>query len=108
MENHLPSMLPRVDDQAVASLINALLLDNLASEAKQVTHQRLILGGQIVDRGNVFIGDNQDVGGRHRVDIAEGGGLLVRVDDLSWRLASNNATKDAISQKSLHVFRQKT
>jgi hypothetical protein len=57
----------------------------------RVFHRRLF------QPGNVFLGDNQHVGGSLRVDIVKGKGVFVFVNFLGRHFAAHNAAKQASS-----------
>jgi len=71
-----------IDNKAVAILIDSILLGDLAGHGEKVTGKSFVCRSQLIQRIDVPVGDNQDVGGRHRMDVPEGGYLVVLVQNL--------------------------
>jgi hypothetical protein len=95
--DHLACMWAGVYNQAVTSFADTHLFSDLASHAEQVAYQGLIFYCQVIHRGDVLIGDNQDVRGSRRVDIAENGHLFVGIELLAGSDASNDVTEDTLA-----------
>jgi hypothetical protein len=85
VKDGLPTIDAAIKNQTVAVLVDAILLGDLASHNENVTGESFVSGSQLVQRVDVPVGDYENMGGRHRVDIPESGHLVVLVDDLSRR-----------------------
>jgi hypothetical protein len=77
VENNLPAVWPGVDDQPVTRLADALIHSNLFRCGEQMTNQGFILARQIIDRGNVLVGDDQYMGRGDGVEVAKSGHLFI-------------------------------
>lgn len=85
VEDGLPCLLAAVDDQPV--VLQPLLLRHSSRDGKQVAHKGFILWLYGIGTGDGFARDAEDVDWRGRVDVAEGDGLVVLVDDVCGNLA---------------------
>src|SRR5687767_13290213 len=68
-----------VGNQPIAAIRDSFLRSKLFCNKEEMSHKGLIIVDQHVDRINMFIGYDQNMGGRGRVDIAEGGHLLIMI-----------------------------
>lgn len=96
VEHRLPAVNAGVVDDAVAAGIDSLALGQHPRYGKDVADQRLVLRLEFVDRLNVLVRHDQDVGRRDGVQVAEGGHLLIAVQDGGRRGSSNNFAEGAI------------
>jgi hypothetical protein len=103
VENSLPCIRTGVDDQTIAGVGDLFLSGYLAGSGKQVTNERLVLESQFVDRSNMLVRYDQDVGWSSRVDVAEGGHLVVTINNLAGRLPGNDLAKGAIFHQPLKI-----
>ncbi len=71
MKNLLPAMLIAIDDQTIPITGNAFLFGNDFGDKQHVPGHFFIIRSQIIDRGNNFIRDNENVRGRSRIDVTE-------------------------------------
>ena len=60
---------------------NPCLAGKLARDAEKMPDQLFILGLECVDRFEMLVRHNENVSWRDRVDILEGSGLLVAIND---------------------------
>src|SRR5579862_10064759 len=91
----LPRLFAAIDDQPVA--VRELELGGqLDGDQVQVAEQLAVGLGDAVVRGNHFLGDDQDVDGRLRIDVVEGEAHIVFVGDLRVDLAIDDLEKDVV------------
>ena len=81
MEYRLPAIWPRVRDQAVTVFGNPSRLRELARDGKEMSHQLFIFRLERVDRFDMPVRHDQDVGRRDGVNIAERSDLFVAIND---------------------------
>ena len=93
VRNGLPAMHPGVDHKPVTVFRNPLLRGQCLRHYEHVPDQRFITGLQLVYRGDMPVGNDQDMGTRNRVDIAKGRDLLISVDDRGSCFAGKDFTK---------------
>lgn len=79
VRNFLSAMFAAVDDQAIAILTDAFIAGNLARDGEHSAHGGLIIGGKIINRGNVAIRDDQHMSWPLRIDIPKGGDEFVLI-----------------------------
>lgn len=109
VKDHLPGVRTGIDNQPVTGLVNPLLPGKLASDRKQPTDQQLVSFGQVVDRGNMPVGDHQDMCTGNGMDIPEGRDLFVLVKNLAGGFTHYNPAEYAggiawkISYAVVHV-----
>ena len=77
----LPAMRTGVCDQAVPTCGNPFLLGKFACHAEDVSYHLLVLRLHHPHRIDVPVRDDQDMRGRHRVDIAESSDLFILVNN---------------------------
>ena len=90
----LPRLLPNVGDHAVA--LQPQLPGHLGDDGEHVAHQGGVVVGHPGHRGDVGLGDDQEVGGRLGVDVVEGVADLVLIDLAGRDLAADNLTEQAV------------
>jgi hypothetical protein len=83
-----------VDDEPVAILGDALAAREVARDDEHMTDQCLIAVGDVVRRRYRLVGNDQDVGRRPRMDVAEGRDALVLVDDVRRQFAPDDALEE--------------
>ena len=69
-----------IDNRSIASGDDAELIGESRRDQCQVAQQRLIFGRRLVERGDVFFRNDQNVRGRLRIDIVEGEREVVFID----------------------------
>ena len=87
--------------QSIAFFGHTLLLRQLDGGEAHVGEETPVLGGGFGKRRDVGFGHNQKVGGRLRVDIADGNNLLILIQDIAFELAAYNAAKDTLHFRDL-------
>ena len=87
-----------VDDEAVALFRDAFALGKVACDGKEMTDQRLILIGDIIGGRDALVGNDQNVRGRARPDVAKSRDELVAINDVGGQLAGDDAL-----EKSVHA-----
>jgi DNA polymerase III subunit delta len=87
-----------VDDEAVAFFRDALALRKVTRHGKEVADQRLVLIGDIIGGRDALVGNDQNVRGRARSDVAKSRNELVAIDDVGGQLARDDAL-----EKSVHA-----
>jgi len=95
MEDGLPRIGSRIDDEAVARLIDALTLRQLPCNRKKMPDQSFIVAFERVDGWDMPVGHDQDVSGSHRMDIAKGSRLFILEDNVSFDFFRNNFAEKA-------------
>jgi len=70
-----------VEDEAVATFDKAELLGDGGGFYQKMAEDGVVIGRGIFEGGDRFAGDDEDVGGRHGFDVAEGDDVFVFVDD---------------------------
>src|SRR5690606_18737580 len=97
MVDGLSALVPRVHDDPVASVGDALLARDLGGADEELTEQERLLRAGVRERANVLDGDHQDVQGRLRIDVAERDDALVPVDDVPRDPALDDSAEQAVS-----------
>jgi DNA polymerase III subunit delta len=87
-----------IDDEAVALFRDAFALGKVARHGKEVADQRLVLIGDIIGGGDALVGNDQNVRGRARPDVAKSRNKLVAINDVGGQLARDDAL-----EKSVHA-----
>lgn len=85
----------RVRDETVTVLIDPFLFCEFPGGREEMPDQLLVLRLERIDRFDVAVRHDQDVRRRDRVDVAEGGHLLVAVDDGRFGFVRNDLAEDA-------------
>lgn len=96
MKHALPRLVVGVHHQPVTMLGEALLCGELFGGEKQLADQHGIIALQIIDRGDMFARNDQDVGRRLGVEITKGDDIPIFIDLGGWDLAINNLAKDTV------------
>jgi hypothetical protein len=100
VKHHLPTVGVTVSHHAVSALGYAQPAGDLLGCQKDVTDDGFVLRGEIVERGDVLLGDNQDVRRGVGVDVPESQADVVLKDDLGRDLSGNNLAEDAVAHLS--------
>jgi hypothetical protein len=96
VEDRLARARARVDDGAVAALRESFLGGDARRGEEESAEEGLVGVGGVGERGDVAARDDEDVGGGLRVDVAEGEGVLVRVDDLRGDFARGDLAEETV------------
>jgi len=96
MVDHLPTIVACVSDQAVARLGDAFLLSDLPGDREQATDDHLVLGHQVIDGSDMFIGHDQHVCRRDGMDVAKGGHQLILVERLAGGIPGDDPAESAV------------
>jgi hypothetical protein len=84
-----------VEDGAVA-LLDVALAGDLGGGQVAAADQFGVGGLGLFQSGNMFFGNDEDVGGGLRVDVFEGENVVVLVDFLGGNFAAQNAAEQAV------------
>jgi hypothetical protein len=96
MKNRLPGISPVVDDQAISSLVKSPLLGKVSGDEEQVPDKLAISFVHTLYVPDMFIGHNQDVRRRLRIDVFECDGHIIAVYELRRDLAINDLAKKTV------------
>lgn len=83
------------DDGAI-SVVQALGSRDLGRCPEQVAEKCLVFGSGVGQRGDVFAGNDQDVGRRFGIDVEEGIALIILINGGRWDGAVGDAAKEAV------------
>ena len=92
--DRLPGMHAGVDDQPVAFFGQAFLRCQFFRHHDHVADQWLIPWFQFVDRVNVPVGDDENMGGCKRMCIAKGRDEVVAIENCGGGFARDDFTED--------------
>jgi len=95
MENCLPCVRAYVVHRA-ESLLQLALFGDFCGDQMGIPDNLCLRLGQVIDTGNVFLGDNKDVRRRAGFDVFKGEDLLIFVNFLRRYGAGNNLAEEAI------------
>ena len=101
MLDQLSALRSGVDHDPVTFGGNPLLLRQLFGDLYHVTKYLSLLFGDIVERGNMLSGDDQDMHWRHRADITEGNNLIVFINSFAGDYPGDDLTKNTIHRATL-------
>lgn len=96
VEDGLARVRARVDDGAVATLGEPFLIGDAGGDAEQMAEQRLVRLRGVVEGFDVRARDDEDVRRSLRVDVAEGDGPPVFVDERGGNLARDDLAKETV------------
>jgi len=96
MEHGLACIGACIHNHPVPALSDPLFLRQLLGHQKQLSHQIDVVGAQVVHRGNVFRGDNKDVGRGLGADIPKRDDIGIGSNQIRRDLPVGNSTKKAI------------
>ena len=89
----MPAFAVAVQHQAESPLGDALLPGDVVRHQEEVSEESIITLACIKERREMPAGNNQDVDRRLRVDVLEGYGVIVLVDDLGRKLPLGDLTE---------------
>ena len=84
-----------IDHQSIAVGGRGFAARDLAGHRNHLSQKLKIGHRQVLQGGHMFCWDDQDVHGRHRVNIAERHDLIIPMEDGSIILAANDPAKRA-------------
>jgi len=87
---------PGVHDEAVAVFGNALLGSQFPHDGEHFSGDGFVFQAESVVVFDVFVGNDEDVRWRYRVDVPEGGDVFILVDFFAGNLPGNDLAKDAV------------
>jgi hypothetical protein len=93
---HLTSVRTAVDYETISILNDALFFRQKVRHCYQVSHKGFITLRQVGNGGDVFAGYDKDVYGGLGVDVREGYGLIVLINDVALYLAFGDFAEDAV------------
>lgn len=95
VEDRLSGIGAGVDDQTIATFLQVLCLSQLASNGDEMAENRFIFWSGIIYRGNVAVGNQEDVHWSDRSSIPKGSDALILIKDGGWQAAGDDFTEDA-------------
>lgn len=96
MEDTLPSPAIHIDEEPVARLGNAKVFGDLLSHQAETAQQGVFLS-DVIQRGDVPLGHDEDVYGTRGVRVPECHRQIVLVDLSSRQLSFNDFAEDTVS-----------
>jgi len=104
MKNGLAGVTPVIDHHAVAVLFKTFLYGNGFCNKEQVTNDLTVRDGYSVDVMDMFFRHDQRVRRRLGIDVLEGKGELIFVDDLGGDLFFDDLAEYAVWVKIHRVL----
>lgn len=95
MVDFLAAIAIAIDDEPVAALGDALLLSDLSRRQQQTPRHLFVLIRQVIHRGDLFIGNDQNMDRGQRANIPKCGHQFVLINDGPRQLAADYPGKDA-------------
>src|SRR6187551_4133341 len=95
VENALPRIGSHVRDETPARLVDPLGAGEMGRSLGDVGQHRSVLVGEVLERRDVVLGDQQDVRGRLRIQIPEGDHPIGLPQDLGGDLSGGDLAEDA-------------
>lgn len=96
MENGLSGIRACIDDKTIAKLADIILLSQPACNEHQMPEQRFIFLVNVIQRGNVALGNNQQVNRGRRMPVGKNRYLFILIDKIAGRRAGNNLAKNTV------------
>lgn len=96
MENCLSTISAIINDQPVTILIETLVFCYQSGGIKQVSHKLFIFRGQILDSGQMFFRDQQQMHGSLGLDIMKNQQMFILMNNPGRAFVSNNPAKNTI------------
>lgn len=94
MENDLAGVGPVVNDQSIAAVLDTLVYRDLTCKREHAADKRLVLGLELPYRVDMSVGDDENMGGRDRLNVAEGGERIILKEDFGSDVTCRNPTKN--------------
>src|SRR5436305_8503391 len=85
-----------VKDESVTVAIHLPFVGDAVGHLHHPGQHRTLVPGEIVDGGNVLLGDDEHVGRRHRPDVLEGDDIVVAEDFLRGNLPGEDLAEQAV------------
>src|SRR5579864_99856 len=102
----LTAALTRVDDEAEARLVDALVLRDRLRDVEQASPQRVLGRRQLGHRFDVLAWEHEHMDRCLRVDVADGQHLVVLADKRGRLFVCRNGAEDAIVHERSRVARR--
>ena len=83
-----------IDDLAISRVADTFLSRDLGGVKNHLTEHRHVFRGQIVHRGDVLLGNNQEVDRRLRMDIVKNDNIVIFEDFGGGNFAGDDFTED--------------
>src|SRR6185312_12311566 len=97
MEHRLPAILVAIDHGAIPLFGEALLLGVIRRRQQQLAEQLGLVRGDIVQRGQRLLRDEQHMHGSLRIEVAERQYIIVLVNDVGGNLATDDLAEDGFA-----------
>jgi hypothetical protein len=97
-----------IDDQPVAAFLESFLRGDFSRLEQQMAQHRMIVWSGFGDSRDGLLGDNQNVRGCLRADIAEGQHEVVFVNDLRGNLSRDDLFKESHAERSRSPHHKRT
>jgi len=82
-----------IKNRSIPLFSNSGFPGQLSGYQHQSPHQRRLLFSEVVQGGNMFLGNDENMGGRLGIDVPESDYFIVCKDNLRWNGLVSNATK---------------
>jgi len=97
VEDCLPGSTLRVEHRPIAFVRVSVFFCDSGRDSLHRSYQRIVVRGEIVQRGDVTTRDDQDMQRRLRVDIPNGDDLVVFMHEASRDLPCDDLAEEAIA-----------
>jgi hypothetical protein len=95
VEHGLPAVCAGVHDETEAALFDTFLFGKLSRSCDEMSHKLFVSRFKGIDRFDVPVRYDQYMRRRGGLNVAEGGYLIVAVDNIPRDFIGNDLTKDA-------------
>jgi hypothetical protein len=95
VEDGLTAIQTGIDDETIAAVLNIFFFSDFSRGKEDATKNQRIFRFSLVDRFNVAIWHNQDMGRANRLDVAEGGHIFVAIHDVGFGFTGDDFTEEA-------------
>lgn len=95
MIDRLPTLAVAVEHQPEAPLRDAFLPGNLVRDQQEMPEQPIVVLSRIQKRREVSARNDQDMDRGLRMDVLEGHGLVILIDDLAGKFSCRDPAKEA-------------
>jgi len=96
VEDGLAAVAALVEDEPIPIFGQAFVGGNLLGGGKEGGQSGRVLGSEVGHAAQMLVGNDEDVGGGLRVDVAKGGDQVILVDNFSWKLTAYDFAENAI------------
>jgi len=90
MRHGLAAIPAVVEDDAVAGFVETQFTGHRGGLEQQVAEQLLVFGPGVGQAGDVFLGNDEDMGWRFGIDVAEGQDQVIFEDDIGRDFAGDD------------------